>query len=402
MSLSYEANTSCPVPLMLHFDSRDADHPTTRDYYAPDTSIHTGSRHDMQADCEYHFRHSIVTPANCTLYAQILHCTISNTFYNVQAGYNDTITIDAGNPDANLAGNPGLALLRVKLDPGHYTNETVAAHMQMRINQELHKAAAIGPLVGGWAVVPVFDVTVVYETSLRKLRVSVGPLQTTSFRIIFFGGIHPAKGELREIIGLRKAEELAPGVQLPAAASYGYDAITKTNRWTELVAQPEDQLPSAAFNQGVVFPLACDIGADVRSIQIKTNLSAGESAFNSVGLGDADPSNAMLACASQGGKDPDAAVSLIATHAPLVEVNIPSIHHIRVSIVDSAGNLLDLNGGSFQMSLRFQWVYSGIYRKSEYSREDHELKNNEDLQLISMRQSQEEEYQKRLKKKQDK
>ena len=151
MSVSYEANTSCPVPLMLHFDSRDAEHPTTRDYYAPDTVIHTGARHEMQSDCEYHFKHSIVTPANCTLYAQILHCTVSNTFYNVQAGVNDTITIDAGNPDDTLAGNPGMALLHVKLDPGHYTNATVAAHMQMRINQVLRVEASSGALFDGWA-----------------------------------------------------------------------------------------------------------------------------------------------------------------------------------------------------------------------------------------------------------
>jgi len=283
---------------------------------------------------------------------------VSNTFYNVQAGYNDTITIDAGNPDEqNYAGNPGMALLQVKLDPGHYTNETLAAHMQMRINQVLRVEAGSGALLNGWTagVMPVFDVTVTYETSLRKLRVSVGSLQTPSFRIAFIGAIHAAKGELREIIGLRKIDD-TPGVWLPTGSTYGLDAATKQNRWSTLYAQPDDQLPSAAFKQGVVFPLACDIGADVRSIQIKTNLSAGESAFNSVSLGDADPSNVMLACASQGGKDPDAAVSLIATHAPLVEVNIPSIHHIRVSIVDSAGNLLDLNGGSFQLSLRFQWV----------------------------------------------
>ena len=402
MSLSYEANTSFPVPLMLHFDSRDAEHPTTRDYYAPDTAIHTGERHNMQADCEYHFRHSIVTPANCTLHAQILHCTISNTFYNVQAGYNDTITIDVGNPDDTVAGNPGMALLHVKLDPGHYTNETVAAHMQMRINQVLHEEASSGALFNGWPGTPHFQVTMTYVRSLRKLRVSLGQYQAPSFRIAFFGGTHAAKGELREIIGLRKTEELAPGVQLPAGATYGLDAATNQNRWSTLHEHPADQLPSNAFNQGVVFPLACDIGADVRSIQIKTNLSAGESAFNSASLGDANPSNVMLACASQGGKDPDAAVSLIATHAPLVEVNIPSIHHIRASIVDSAGNLLDLNGGSFQMSLRFQWVYSGTYRRPDYSREDHEIKNNEDLQLISMRKSQEEEYQKRLKKKKNK
>jgi hypothetical protein len=180
------------------------------------------------------------------------------------------------------------------------------------------------------------------------------------------------------------------------------DAATNQNRWSTLYAAPDDRLPSAAFKQGVVFPLACDIGADVRSIQIKTDLSAGESAMNSIGGGYAEPSNVMLACASHGGKDPDAASSLVATHSPLVEVNVPSIHSIRVSIVDSAGTLLDLNGGSFQVSFRFQWVYSGIYRKPEYSRKDHELKNNEDLQLISMRKSQEEEYQKRLKKKKNK
>ena len=195
---------------MLHFDSRDATHPTTRDYYAPDTVIYTGARHEMQADCEFHFKYSTVTPANCTLYAQILHCTASNTFYNVQAGVNDTITIDAGNPDEGLAGNPGLALLRVKLDPGHYTNETLAAHMQMRINQVLHVEASSGGLSGGWAgAIPVFDVTVTYETSLRKLRVSVGALQTPSFRIAFIGAVHPStnsegnRTELRELIGLR-------------------------------------------------------------------------------------------------------------------------------------------------------------------------------------------------------
>jgi len=275
--------------------------------------------------------------------------------------------------------------------------------MQMRLNQVLRVAAGSGALANGWpaGVMPVFDVTVTYETSLRKLRVSFGSLQTPSFRIAFIGAVHPAKGELREIIGLRKIDD-TPGVWLPTGSTYGLDAATKQNRWSTLYAQPDDQLPSAAFKQGVVFPLACDIGADVRSIQIKTDLSAGESAMNSIGGGYAEASNVMLACASHGGKDPDAASSLVATHSPLVEVNVPSIHSIRVTIVDSAGALLDLNGGSFQVSFRFQWVYSGIYQKPEYSREDHELKNSENLQLISMRKAQEEEYQKRLKKKKNK
>ena len=36
--------------------------------------------------------------------------------------------------------------------------------------------------------------------------------------------------------------------------------------------------------------------------------------------------------------------------------------------------LLDLNGGSFQISIRLQWVYSGKYRSPTYSRDDQLLK----------------------------
>ena len=117
MSLAYAADTSCPLPQVLHLDSRNASHPTSRDYYNPVSAVSTGINHMMQADCEFYLPNSITTPANCTLYAQVLHCTVSSTFYNVVAGVNDQVTIDVGNPVGD-----NMALLHVTLDPGHYTN----------------------------------------------------------------------------------------------------------------------------------------------------------------------------------------------------------------------------------------------------------------------------------------
>ena len=133
---------------------------------------------------------------------------------------------------------------------------------------------------------------------------------------------------------------------------------------------------------GVQFPLACDIGAATRNVHIRTSLTAVESAMSSgeFGLkskflaGTITPCNVMLACAAAGSHDPDSAISLVPVGAPLQEVNNPSIHHIRVSLTNNQNMLLDLNGGSFQISIRLQWVYTGKFRSPKHSREDQLLK----------------------------
>ena len=368
MSLAYAADTTCPQPQVLHLDSRNASHPTSRDYYNPVSAVSTGNNHHMQADCEFYLPYSITTPPNCTLYAQVLHCTVGSTFYNVVAGVNDQVTIDVGNPATETV------LVSITLDPGHYTNAGLAAHLQLWINRQVrHEVVdASGALQNAWPGTPVFDVTVTYVTSLRKLRVSLGPLQTPSFRLAFLGNEHGTLRELFAELGLRSN----CGLFLPAGSTYSHDS------WNGMVFQPDQSFGIAETERFLQFPLACDIGAATRNVHIRTSLTAGEGAMSSgeFGLkskflaGTTTPCNVMLACAAAGSQDPDSAISLVPVAAPLQEVNSPSIHHIRVVLTTNQNMLLDLNGGSFQISIRLQWVYSGKYRKPTHSRADQLLK----------------------------
>ena len=398
MSLAYAADTTCPQPQVLHLDSRNAMHPTSRDYYNPISANQTGSGHSMQADCEFYLPYSITTPPNCTLYAQVLHCTVGSTFYNVVAGVNDIVTIDAGNPSAA----DGMTLQEITLHPGHYTNASLAAELQQAINAALVREATSGALQNKWAdtngivIIPAFDVTVTYAVPMRKLRISLGPLQTPDFRLSFLGGEHPSVRELFAEIGLRRENEVH-GLYLPAGATYN----TGTNAWNGMQFQP-----GGRASYWLQFPLACDIGASTRNVHIRTSLTAGEGALSSgeFGLksqflaGTVSPCNVMLSCAAAGSHDPDSAISLVPVAAPLQEVNNPSIHHVRVSLTNNQNQLLDLNGGSFQISIRLQWVYTGKYRSPKYSREDQLLKFKAEEELKNRTKKQTDKKDKRKKK----
>ena len=168
-TISYIGSTNAPRELSLYLNSRDANYPTPRSYYNPDTEMYTTSNDSYHTDCEYHLTnplaisHDVDTLLSCTSVA------VPHSFYNITAGINDCIYFSVLLWQGS-GSTPNQ--FRAIVEPGFYDASEFATAIQTAMNLALKQAVP--------ANIPdfKFDVTVKYSAIRHKLYFNFGKNQS--------------------------------------------------------------------------------------------------------------------------------------------------------------------------------------------------------------------------------
>ena len=395
----YAGNTGLPGPQNTYIYSDQCAHPTPRSYYLPRTMKYTTVQEDeMDSDIECLFARTQHPPAHSRkALLRLTGASLPCTFYNVVPGVNDQLEFEIGLPDRPMKAD-------LRIDGGYYDGPGIAAQIQTQLHaftaaELVRRYGEIGHSTAVWhptnqgsiqhvlqpaekafgGVMPlmqinlptshtrankknvavahssgtpatvVVDIRVTYHAPLRRLLLSFGPQHTA---VPFQAQLHTTDGNvparpLLEQIGL--VRHYQGGVRLQAGAVYE----ESTHQWSNIEVFPEQP---TSHKQACMFPKAVCMNRHLHAIEVRLDICRGQE------LSNVDYDRGRVGMSSVLGRVPVDRDSgqMLHIHPGMsqdpVMMELNSFGHVRISLTNQLGQLIDFNGHPFSVSYTLQWI----------------------------------------------